>query len=245
MKKFSLLISLVFAATPLLAQETEFECPPYTYNNYYSLSLGAGPNQLAGALSWMHFYGLGAKEKIKIGYGLRFNSYLGKDQDYRTAPASLTRGRRGLGALFTERLEENIDTLYMARAQVNSINVMIGLQYTINPWLEAGVNLDLIGISFGSRRTGEFSGDPDFDGPQEARPVRINLMMPGDIGRGTLASEIYLRYWMTEKFALKGGLGFFFSEYRTSQPLTFDNERFRNRSLMGVIGVTFSPLRMP
>ena len=58
-----------------------------------------------------------------------------------------------------------------------------------------------------------------------------------------LNSELYFRYWFNQKWAIRAGATFLFTEYTTDKKLRLDNDRWRNKSLMGLVGITFSPFR--
>jgi len=233
--------ALLFTAFTLLihnigfAQDATEVKKGYKYNNNFDIALGAGSGQFSGALSWIHFHGIGKKKKFKIGYGIRFTSYFGSNQNYMTAPPELT------------AKPESIDTLFMTKAQVNALNVSINLQYSFSSKFEVGFNIDAVGLSFGGKQTGQFISStlPPINElhMHNASVTPFNLLLVGDNDIGTLNSELYVRYWLSEKIGIKAGLGFLFTEFTTNNKLAFDNDRFRNKSMMGMIGITFSPFR--
>lgn len=75
--------------------------------------------------------------------------------------------------------------------------------------------------------------------PVNASPAPFNVLLVSDNDRASLNSEIYLLYFINEKFAVKLGAQFLFTEYTTSYPVqTYlsGNDRFRNKSLMLIVG---------
>ena len=218
----------------------------FKYNNNFDLSLAASSSQFSGALSWVHFHGIGKKQKFKIGYGIRFTTYSATNQNYITAPAKLTSGQTGPQVLFTEINPANYDTLMLGKAQVNALNVSINLQYSIAKKLDLGFNIDAVGFSFGATQKGKYSATnrpPSISEKQEAKPTSFNLLLISDNDKGTLNSELYARYWLTNKIGIKAGLGFLFTEYTTTNKLVLDNDRWRNKSFMGMVGITYSPFK--
>lgn len=218
----------------------------FKYNNNFDLALAASSNQFSGALSWVHFYGVGKSKKFKVGYGIRYTGYSGKDQNYITAPAKLTSGKTGPQVLFAEINPANYDTLFMAKAQHNSINLSINLQYTLFKKFEVGFNIDAVGFTFGAEQTGKFisSARPATIGEKQlAKPTAFNALLISDNDIGTLNSEMYGRYWLTDKIGLKAGFSFLFTEYTTNNKLVLDNDRWRNKSLMAMIGITYTPFK--
>lgn len=227
--------SILLVTLAAFSQENTTAPPTgYKYNNNFDIALGAGSGQFSGALSWVHFHGIGKKEKFKIGYGIRFTSYFGSNQNYITAPAELT-GK-----------PESIDTLFMANAQSNALNLSINLQYSFSPKFDVGFNIDAVGLSFGGKQTGKFISSirpTTVSETQTASITSFNVLLVGDNDIGTLNSELYVRYWLSEKIGIKAGVGFLFTEYTTDNKLTYDNDRFRNKSMMGMIGITYTPFK--
>jgi hypothetical protein len=199
----------------------------------------------AFAVSSSYFYNwrLGKSKKFEIGLGARYSGLFGKDLQYITAPAKLTSGKTGPGALFTENIKANIDSLLVQKPQTNSINIALELGYIITPKFYAAFNIDLIGFSFGKKiNDGLYvknnAGTPGISG----KPSGFNALLISDNDRGSLNSELFLRYKLNNKWAIHGGLGFLFSEYTTDtkvQQLPAPNDRFRYKSAGGLLGVTY------
>ena len=218
----------------------------FKYNNNFDLALAASSDQFSGALSWVHFYGIGKNKKFKVGYGLRYTGYSGSNQNYITAPAKLTTGKTGPLVFFAEPNPANYDTLFVTKAQHNSINLSINLQYALTKKAELGFNIDAIGVAFGAIQTGKFisSARPaTISETQSAKPTSFNALLISDNDIGMLNSELYGRYWLTNKIGIKAGFGFLFTEYTTNNKLVLDNDRWRNKSLMAMIGLTFTPFK--
>jgi len=228
-----------------IAQEPIAEKKGYKFNNNFDLAVAVSSNQFSGALSWVKFHPVGKKKKFKIGYGLRFTSQSGKDLYYVTAPATLTSKQTGPQVLFSEIYYENIDSLFVTSAQNNLFNLSINLQYTFKEKLDLGFNIDAAGFSFGNKVSGRYyeyqtAGVTEF---QSAKPTSYNLLLVSDNDIGALNSELYLRYWFKPKWGIRAGASFLFTEYTTDNKLRLDNDRWRNKSFMGMIGITYSPFR--
>lgn len=215
----------------------------YKYNNDFDLAIAANSNQALAAVSWVHYQNITRNKKFKIGYGARINSQFGKNLDYATAPARLTSERTDPGVLFSETFYENIDTLHVNSAQNNSVNLSINLQYTFFKKLDLGFNIDAVGFSFGGSTTGKYYAYQSADNGsiQTASPTPFNLLLVSDNDIGMLNSELYLRYWLNNKWGIKAGLSFAFTEYTTENKLRLDNDRWRNKALMGMLGITYTP----
>lgn len=208
------------------------------------LSLATKGDFTTAALSLNRWYGLGHSHRFRIGYGLRFTSAFGSNTDYRTAPAKLTSGSESIVALFSDDLVANIDTIRFPKTQINSLNISINLAYAISKKVEVGINIDAIGVSFGSNQTGIFTANSPVRSSlsgtaQEAKPTAFNLLLISDSDKGSLNSEAYIRYGLTPRFSLRGGISFQFNEYTTLRKLTFENDRFRAKNTMPLLAVSY------
>lgn len=184
---------------------------------------------------------LGKGKKFAIGTGVRFTSYFGGNKYYETAPAKITSGKTGLGVLFTETITENIDTFLIKSPQVNSLNVFINLSYKFNEKIIVGFNIDAIGFSFGGIKRGNYINS--FEGAMTtAKPTSFNLLLTSDNDIGSLNSEFYGKYFFNSTWAVKVGAQFHFTEYTTKtnvQQVPEPNDRFRNKALMGAVGIVY------
>jgi hypothetical protein len=68
-------------------------------------------------------------------------------------------------------------------------------------------------------------------------------LLTSDNDIGSLNSEILVKYWFNPKWALKAGASFSFTEYTTANKLYLENDRFRNKSLQAMVGISYSPFR--
>lgn len=246
MKRNLILFSLVvFFGANALAQDAPIEKIGYKYDNDFDLALGANANQYCAALSWVKFHSITQKKRFKIGYGVRFTTQGGKDLYYVTAPAILTSKQTGPQVLFSETYQENIDTFFVSKSQNNLLNISINLQYTIKEKFDIGFNIDAVGFTFGGKTTGKYIAYQSADNgtQQTASPTSLNLLLVSDNDIGALNSELYFRYWFNQKWAVKTGATFLFTEYTTNNKLRLDNDRWRNKALMGLVAITFSPFR--
>ncbi len=196
------------------------------------------------ALSASRLHGLGKSHRFRVGYGIRFTSAFGSKTDYATAPADLTSGQQSIVALFTQTIENNIDTLRQVNAQVNALNLSINLEYAITRRLSVGANIDAIGFSFGSKSSGTFVANSPVRSSlsgttQEASPTTFNLLLISDSDLGSLNSEYYARYRITPNISLRAGLSFLFTEYTTSRKLTLNNDRFRSKNYLPMVAVSY------
>lgn len=179
-------------------------------------------------------------KKFAIGVGGRATSYFGTNQHYITAPAELTSGSTGPGVIFKDNIDENMDTFLIKFPQVNSINVFINLRYKFNEKLMIGFNIDAMGFSFGAQKSGNYINGAQ-TAVENSKPTAFNVLLISDNDRGSLNSELYGKYFFNDRWGIKLGGQFLFTEYTTDtevQQFPEPNDRFRNKSLMVAFGVT-------
>lgn len=218
----------------------------FKQNNDFGLAISYAPKEFNASLSWKQMYGMTTSKKFKLGYGLRFNGYISNDKNYITAPAELTSGEKGPQVLFVENIIENIDTFSVHNAQHNSVNATIFLEYDFSDKWGVGFNIDAVGIGFGGSRVGKMTSSNrpiNQDEAQTAKPTSYNLLLISDNDIGMLNSELYATYNLNNKLAINAGLTFLFTEYTTEQKIRYNknNDRFRYKSLMGMVSINIKP----
>ena len=230
-----LLLSLV----ALLALQNAFA--QTDRNHYADATLAIGNYQGSVSVSALHNWYPGANRKVGIGLGARFTSYIGQNQYYTTAPAKLTSGSTGPQVIFQDDIKGNIDTLLVKSPQVNSLNLYINIDYAFSRKVIAGFNIDAIGFSFGSGRQANYINGSSGK-ITDASPTPFNILLVSDNDRGSLNSEFYVRYFLNDRWGIKGGVQFLFTEYTPTskvQTQPEENDRFRRKSLMFSLGITF------
>jgi hypothetical protein len=197
--------------------------------NAVDLTVSGNGSQNAISASAFHMHHLASKKKFGIGYGLRFTGNMGSNSEFTTAPAKLTKE------------EKNLDTLSFGSHQVNSLNFAIYLQYLITPKLAVEFNIDALGFSFGSIQTADYTSSKRTTEAQKqtTKPTSLNALLVNDNDIGSLNSELLIRYALNEKFSIKAGLAHIFIEYTSDNTLHAENNRFRNKSTQGMLGLRY------
>jgi hypothetical protein len=167
-------------------------------------------------------------QRLHVGLGARFFSYLGGDGvAYPGGSAVTPAGGRPALAVDDPR--------------IHALNLMASVSARIYAGLEAGVNIDLVGVGFGPEVTGRYAGaDPALAGPQRARPARFNLLLFGSGDRGQLDSEFYLAYWFG-RWGVRAGVSHMSTEYLTARRLDGGNDRFRAAATRFFLAAGFRP----
>ncbi len=190
----------------------------------------------AEALSWNRLYPIALKQKFSIGFGFRGTAMQNNHQKFVTAPAKISEGN-----FFKKQNELKLDSFFVPSSALFAINTAIYLQYQFNPKWSASFNIDAFGISFGKKVSGTFEAYSLGQTPstQSANVTPINVLLTGDYDIGSLNSELSINYRLNEKWTLRPGLSFLFAEYTTTNQLAFGNDRFRKKTLLPMIGLTY------
>lgn len=218
-----------------------------SYKNI-DLALSGRGSGFSPALSFSQQWGLGKSNRFKIGYLVRVTSYFGGAADFRTAPAKFTSGTSSFAALVADDIIANIDTFSVKSFQTNALNIGIILQYALSKKLEIGINIDATGKTWGSTVTGDLISRrnkrkfQDGSSTSSSNPDTYNFLLISDSDIGSLNSEIYARYWATDKIGIRAGLSFQFVELTTEKKVEIDgrlNDTWRYKALMPMVAVSY------
>ncbi len=219
-------------------------------NQFIDLSGAVGSSQGTVAASYVYNWRLGQKKKFEIGIGGRWTTYFGTKKDFLTAgPAKLTRSFTvPFLIVFAGQNEENFDTLAVQRPLVNMVNATFNLGYHFSSRFYGGINIDMIGFSFGKKGSAILTGSTDGPGDRtepNAKPTAFNLLLTGDHDKGSLNSEFFIKYKVAKKWSIKALYQFAFVEYKTETvkqtvPSGIYGNRFRNKANNVGLGVSYN-----
>ncbi len=179
---------------------------------------------------------LGKRDRWEAGLGLRLTSGFGKDKEYITSgPAKYTRGNTTPFVIaFASQLPENWDTLTIKKVNVYALNISGNLAYNFTEKWGIGLNIDLIGVSFGPGSESILESNK-VKTTDEAKPATFNVLLTGDHDIGSLNSEFFIKYKFNDQWGARAVYQFLFTEYETTtiEQTFFDgakNDRFRNKA---------------
>lgn len=231
-KKIISITALLFLATGLLAQGKRAGV-----NRFVDLTGTVGSSQGSAALAFVHNWKLWKKQKFEIGIGGRYTGYFGSKKEFLTAaPAKYTRSFTiPFLIFFAGQNEANFDTLAVQRPLTHSLNITANLGYNISPRWYAGFNIDVIGLTVGRKTAGILTSHGETTIDPASKPTTFNLLLTGDHDRGTLNSEFFVKYKLSDRWQLKALYQFLFVEYETQMvkqqiPNGPQNDRFRNKA---------------
>jgi hypothetical protein len=194
------------------------------YRQTIDLAAGVGDGVATGAISWNHVHEL--LPRVSAGLGARFATFAGTSrQRYGTAPKDLVDAGR-------------VHDLRVRAPLASSLNLAVVGTVRLFRGIEAGLDIDLLGVAFGASR-GAISASPDprFSGEVRADVPALNAFLVGARDRGQLDSGFFLAFWPTDRLVIRAGLSHFVTEYRTERALDDGNRRFRLSANLGFVAV--------
>jgi hypothetical protein len=237
LRKVTAILVLICSFSQAEAQKTS------TKDKSASFSVAFGGNQFTTALDYKYLWKLGKRKRFATGFGLRLTNNFGNLNYYKTAPAILTSGKTGPGVFFADDINQNIDSVYFKKTQVNALNISVNFIYKIKEKITLGFNIDAIGFSFGSKQQGPYFPNAGAGSTANAKPTSFNVLLISDNDKGSLNSELYAQYNFNKTWGAKLGFQFLFTEYTTdtkvqTTPTGQQNDRFRNKASQLSLGVT-------
>jgi len=214
-------------------------------NQFADLSVNAGKSQGTAALSYVYNWKLGKKKKWEAGLGLRLTGYAGTKRDFTTAPGRLARSTTiPFVIVFAGQETQNWDTLTVQRPLVGSLNLSANFGYALSSNWSLGFNIDLIGFSVGRKSSAILTSNGVTRNEPLAKPAVFNLLLTGDNDLGSLNSEFFLRYKLSQKWSIRAVYQFYFAEYKTNTVLQTAPDgtmvdRFRNKANLFGLGVSY------
>jgi len=183
--------------------------------------VAAWKSAVTGTVSASHQLGLFGTKRIRLGYGLRYSLIARTDQaEFTVARASL--------------IQQGIrEPVLIDQSRNHALNLAAYANYRVLAAVEAGFNIDVIGLGFGPARIADSrSTDSRYQGRYAAQPSSFNLLQGGKRDRGTLNSEFYLAYWFGPRAGVRVGASHEVAEYTLAAPLAYGNDRFRHSSTL-------------
>lgn len=229
----------------------------------FDIGAGFRKEQISPSISYYQLLNVTRQKLLSIGWTANFRTNYASNVDYITAPANLSRGgKTGFYALGAPLVASNLDTLRMTSASGTSFNLGIRVQVHLK-YVDIGASADLLGLTLGRSRIGQYISSTGafvagktaagadstarFVGAntsQNAKLTIANLQLLGDNSIGTLATEVYARVLLGQRFGVKVGYQWLSTEYTTSVKNVVDNNnRFRSRSGLTYVAVTIPLFR--
>ncbi len=226
MKKIlTVTIGILFCMSLPVQNTYAQDAPNPTHN--IELSLGMTSNGQLGGLGYWQEWGLGKTGAWKLGYGVRFTGYFGKDVTHISAPPEF----------YTDETMQ--DSVFVASPQMSNIALYIGAGYVIKEKFELGFNIDALGYTFGGDKDATFTSEGN-ETATTVNPGSITALLLGPNDIGMVRSDFFAGYKFSDTWKVRLGLGPLFTEYRTDTELQTGNTRYRGASMMILASVTYT-----
>lgn len=225
----------LFSATNLIYAENindSLMAKPWNENHYVDMSLGMGSNLFTGSVAWHKMFNIAWKKRIRLGVGLRANMANVTQRMYVTA--------------FPNRPDAGTyDSLFLDDHTIYSLNLTFHADVSLTQWLDVGLNLDVVGVSFGETTDASYRSATFLPATstEQTMPELLNVFAFGNNNLGTTNTQFYLRFWPGKDFFVKAGYSLYYITENTENNLNFSNNRFITSSHMGFVSLGWTPLR--
>lgn len=193
--------------------------------------------------SYIKYKNIGLEKRWYYGIGVHATLSFLSQKQYTTAPTNVLKKSKNWFAVTFSDIEERVDTLVINQSFNLFGNLYFALQYRFNAKHELGLQLDLIGASFGlpSSATLISSELPSKSASQTALPTLLNYTLISSNNHGSLLYALNYRYWFNDRLGVNASVNYVYTEYRSADRLVFDNGRYRNKSFCFMLGVSYAP----
>ncbi len=199
------------------------------WQHRFSATLGLGNQIGAGSLGYAAMYGFGDSQRLRIGGGIRLNLALG-----------ITDSVPYCSKVYKDTLNNSFrDSLLVEKPFLGSANLGFYISYDINDRWEIGASTDLVGFGFGSKKNAFLINSLTQDTLSTEAEIRSFVRLPKV--RGTLNNEVFVGYKFNPRWRLRVGIQYLLTEYLTPEKFFNDNDIYKNKAILGFIGITFTP----
>lgn len=180
-----------------------------------------------------YLHGVGRKKQwFSFGCGLRAMAFSTKKRQYQTSSNALYQLNLG-GA----------DSMYMDKVQTNTLNAYFAIKIHIKRGVDAIFTTDLGGINFGDSKNGYFHSyetEPLPPGIKyKTEPYAFNAFLPKLGAYGSLMSEAYGSFKLSNVLIWRLGFQFFRNEYKVDRDIPLNGRRFYQDHWMAMTALAF------
>lgn len=185
------------------------------------VGLGYQDKEWAPSVTYHQELSLSNFQWFRIGWGLRAWGYYAGRKD-----------------LFPQSNAFSRDTLKFGRVTANGVSFLAGANFRL--WkFDIGANTDLFGFAFGLKRKALYASQGLFEGEGSdyynkqlsSGPASLNAL-PLILDKQNGQSEVFLRFWITDRIALK--LAYVKGRVTYAAPVKLDNGQTRYSTTYGV-----------
>lgn len=188
----------------------------------WDLTAGNGNGATSASVGVVKFHRAGT-DRLRVGLGLRATYVAG---DLKLSPAGAKNVPAGV-----------IDTLFLSAGAL-MVNVSGHFGVIVTDRLRLGLNIDLAGVGTGASRNASYRASAATARTTvKASPTAANLFLYGSKDRGSLNSEFFAAWELSDRLTLRGGLSHQLVEYEADRTLSSNTQRFRSYSNLLFLGL--------
>lgn len=193
--------------------------------------------------SYVKYSNFGKEKRWFYGIGLHATLSFLSQKSYTTAATNVIKNSKDWFAVSFSDIDERVDTLTINQSFNLFGNLYFALQHRFNSNHELGLQIDLLGATFGLPTSANLISSelPSKSASQTALPTLFNYTLISSNNRGSLLYALNYRFWFNDRLGTNASINYVYTEYRTSDRLVFNNSRFRNKSFCFMIGVSYAP----
>ncbi len=221
MKRF---VFLIFLTTAIFTSKGQ----SIRVYEHIGLSIATANKVTVPSVSYTQTLEFGKERSYRLGTGFRFNYFNFKNREFKGVETKIN----------------NVSIIPSPKLTGASINIPIVAEFHTKKIL-LGINVDIIGFSFGKTRENptisNYKGTLD---SLNASPRGTSLLLLGKNNRGSLNSEIYLGYKVSDELTIRGGVSSLSSSIRGRYTPKSGEEttlgRFQISQIMPFISLVFN-----
>jgi hypothetical protein len=173
--------------------------------------------------------------KLRLGLGVRVGIQDNQNISFTSAHASIKKN------------EEHRDTLFHGRVQSAAFNFYFNGEYHLSKHISFGLNLDLLGISTGSKTDADYKPGVTSQNnlyypidEVESVSTAANAFSLGN-SKGCLNAQVYAKVALSRKVAFRLGAAYLFQEFSTTEGYgAFNSYRYEYNTVGIFAGFTFN-----
>lgn len=229
---FLLAVLFFFGTTAALFAQDSNELPSMRAQSFVEGGIGFNANHTIIKAGYYRNWRLSENkrffDKMYLGTGIRFTGFGAKEIRFTSSPPGL----------YNSFLA---DSIFAPAPALYAINIFFNIGYQLSERMQAGLDIDVVGLSFGP------NGSPTFISNGVAQtakvnPTPVNTLLIGANNRGSLLSNLYLRYKITDRWGARVSYQTFYAEITTEellQTVPENNQRFRHVTKLLGLGVNY------
>jgi len=224
-------LAILFTAGTVYSQNVDSAKKEMIKNGNLDLAIGFGKGVVSPSLSFQHYFSIG--KVFRVGPGVRLFMAQGKDLRFAEENTELEGGNNADGAAAANAFTAK-------ESRLGGLNVGAYFKFIITPKIEAGLNMDLVGIPLGNQADGTLTKGENTEtyAVTKAQQVSVNTFF----NRGNVANELWVGYRFDASKMIRVGVNATGTMYKVpSQSVTgIAAENYERINFLGFVAFSHS-----